>query len=70
MTGLPPLEVPAMDEAQRRSLALWLTAAVERVTREARFSSVDGPEERGRRLGAERVAEWLLSCVPHAQAKE
>lgn len=59
-----------MSETQRRSLSLWLTAAVERVTREARFNAVDGAEERGRRMGAERVAEWLLSCVPHAQGKE
>lgn len=59
-----------MSETQRRSLSLWLTAACERVTREARFASVDGAEERGRRLGAERVAEWLLSCVPHVQGKE
>jgi len=70
MTGLPPLEVPALDETQRRSLALWLQAACERVEREARFGAVNGAEERGRRMGAERVAEWLLSCVPHAQAKE
>ena len=59
-----------MDETQRRSLSLWLHAAVERVAREARYASVDGAEERGRRVGAERVAEWLLSCAPHAQTKE
>lgn len=64
MTGFPPLELPALDETQRRSLSLWLHAACERVTREARFSSVDGAEERGRRTGAERVSEWLLTCLP------
>lgn len=69
-TGLPPLEIPALDDTQRRSLQLWLDSACWRVTREAQFSSVDGAEQRGRRMGAERVAEWLLSCVPHAQAKE
>lgn len=64
MTGLPPLEVPTLDDKQRRSLSLWLHAATERIEREARVSAVDGAESRGRVHGAKRVGELLLSCLP------
>lgn len=64
MTGLPPLEVPALDDKQRRSLLLWLTSATARIEREAIVSAVDGAEVRGRIAGASRLGGLLLSCLP------
>lgn len=59
MTGLPPLDV-VLSNSQRRSLELWLHAAVERVGREARVSSTFASDVTSRVAGAQRLA-FLLS---------
>lgn len=59
-TGLPPLAATPT----RREWTLFLAAAVERVRREARAGPIDAAESRGRGVGAERLAELVLSCLP------
>lgn len=73
MTGLPPLDV-TLTPAQRRSLELWLGAAVERVGREARASSPYASDVASRVAGAQRLAfllaETLTPPAPRVESSE
>ncbi len=61
--GLPPLRLPALSAEERRSLDLWLHAAVERIGREARASAMFGPEVESRQRGARRLCELLAETL-------